>query len=122
LWILKEAGRKDVPSFDQLRLVQKEIRAECGTPSIPCKSVQGNIFFMNDPRTIMANDWSNPMTRKLLHVYPKIPEDGVISEIWHAQKWHETMDLDILSPMYNAGAAHYYVNELTCLQNRKLVI
>lgn len=54
LWILKEAGAKDVPSFDHLRRVQKEIRGQCGIPTIPCKSVVGNVFYMNDPRAIIA--------------------------------------------------------------------
>lgn len=54
LWILKEAHCKDVPSFDHLRKVQKMIRSECGIPSIPCKSALGNVFFMNDPRAIIA--------------------------------------------------------------------
>jgi hypothetical protein len=54
LWILKEAGCKDVPSFDHLRRVQKKIRSEIGIPAIPCKSPLGNVFFMNDPRAIVA--------------------------------------------------------------------
>jgi hypothetical protein len=45
--------QKDVPSFDHLRRVQKDIRAK-GIPTIPCRSVQGNVFFMNDPRAILA--------------------------------------------------------------------
>ncbi|KAJ7239672.1 hypothetical protein C8J57DRAFT_1564739 [Mycena rebaudengoi] len=122
LWILKEAHCKDVPSFDRLRQVQKKIRSQCGIPSIPCKSVQGNVFFMNDPRAIVAKDWSNPTTRKFIHVYPEIPEDGIIREIWHAQKWRKSMDLDILSPMYDAGASHYYVNEVARLKNGNFVI
>ena len=54
LWILKESGASNVPSFDALRKVQKELRAACGVPTIPCQSAQGNIFHMNDPRTLIA--------------------------------------------------------------------
>ncbi|KAJ7018199.1 hypothetical protein C8F04DRAFT_1329160 [Mycena alexandri] len=122
LWILKEGGCKDVPSFDNLRRTQKKLRSEVGIPSIPCKSPLGNVFFMNDPRAIVAQDWSNPTTRKLIHVYPEIPEDGIIREIWHAQKWRKTMDLDFLSPMFDAGISHYYVNEICSLKNGDLIV
>ncbi|KAJ7885270.1 hypothetical protein B0H14DRAFT_3737214 [Mycena olivaceomarginata] len=111
LWILQEAGCKDVPSFDRLRQVQKQIRGQCGIPSIPCKSAQGNVFFMNDPRAIIANDWTNPMT-----------QDGIIREIWHAQKWRKNMDLDMLSPMYAAGFSHYYVNEVARLRDGRFIV
>ncbi|KAJ7692327.1 hypothetical protein B0H16DRAFT_1851861 [Mycena metata] len=122
LWVLKESGCKNVPSFDALRRVQKEIRSEIGIPSIPCKSPFGNVFFMNDPRAIVAQDWANPTTRKLIHVYPEIPEDGIIREIWHAQKWRKTMDLDFLSPMFDAGLSHYYVNEVSRLKDGRFII
>ncbi|KAJ7936222.1 hypothetical protein B0H13DRAFT_2303936 [Mycena leptocephala] len=106
-------GQPSPPS--NFELIDKELRAQCGIPSIPCKSVQGNVSFMNDPRTIIAKlssgDWANSATRKLIRFHPEIPEDGVIREFCHAQKWRKNMDLDILSPMYDAGAKHYYVNE-----------
>jgi hypothetical protein len=139
LWMLRESGAKDVPSFDRLRQVQKEIRAEYGIPSIPCKSPLGNVFFINDPRTIIAQvrdsfifysiyrlslekDWANPAVRAQMHVYSEIPDDGVVREIWHALKWRKNMDLDVLSPMYDAGTAHYYVNELARLKNGDFVV
>ncbi|KAJ7868525.1 hypothetical protein B0H14DRAFT_2346529, partial [Mycena olivaceomarginata] len=109
-------------AFDRLRQVQKEIRAEYGIPSIPCKSPLGNVFFINDPRTIIAQDWANPAVRAQMHVYPEIPDDGVVREIWHALKWRKNMDLDVLSPMYDAGTAHYYVNELARLKNGDFVV
>jgi hypothetical protein len=45
LWILQEGGANDVPSFGHLRKVPKKLRSQCGMPTIPCKSVQGNIFY-----------------------------------------------------------------------------
>ncbi|KAF7349603.1 hypothetical protein MSAN_01685800 [Mycena sanguinolenta] len=122
LWILRETGARDVPSFDRLRQVQKQIREEYGIPSIPSKSAMGNVFFMNDPRAIIAQDWANPAVRAQMHLYPEIPEDGVVREIWHALKWRKDMDLDALSPMYHAISAHYYVNEVARLKNGNFVV
>ena len=143
LWILQEGGANDVPSFGHLHKVQKKLRSQCGVPTIPCKSVQGNVFHINDPRSIIAKvcgtaiiccdwlsnawthpchqDWSNPLVRKHIHFYPEIT-DGPISEVWHAEKWRYGMDLDAMSPMWDAGSRHYYVNELCQCQNGNFII
>ncbi|KAI0349150.1 hypothetical protein OH77DRAFT_1533351 [Trametes cingulata] len=121
LYVLRECGVKGVPSFDGFRKMQGQLRERCGVPTIPCKSSHGNVFWMVDPRALLAQDWVNPEIRPHIHVYPKIP-DGPISEVWHTEKWHTGLDRSMLTPMYNAGDRHYYVNELSRMHNGDMVI
>ncbi|KAL7280675.1 hypothetical protein ACG7TL_005614 [Trametes sanguinea] len=120
IYTLRECGVK-VPSFDGFRKLQARLREKCGVPTIPCKSARGNVFWMIDPRELLAKDWSNPAVRPHIHVYPEIPE-GPISEVWHAGKWHSDMNRSMLSPMYDAGDRHFYVDELSRLDTGELVI
>ncbi|KAF8217930.1 hypothetical protein K438DRAFT_1952791 [Mycena galopus ATCC 62051] len=120
--LLQIEAEDDFLAEIMVNAVQKEIRAEYRIPSIPCKSPLGNVFFINDPRTIIAQDWANLVVRAQMHVYPEILDDGVVREIWHTLKWRKNMDLDILSPMYDAGTAHYYVNKLARLKNGNFVV
>ena len=55
LWVLKESGAQDVPSFNRLRDVQTKLRETSGSPSKLYKSAHGNLFYMNDIRKIIAN-------------------------------------------------------------------
>lgn len=55
LWVLKESGAQNVPSFGQLRDVQAKLRQTSGVPSKLYKSAHGNLFYMNDIRKIVAN-------------------------------------------------------------------
>ncbi|THU81724.1 hypothetical protein K435DRAFT_808835 [Dendrothele bispora CBS 962.96] len=123
IWALKECGVNDTPSFYALCKVQKDLRKKQGVPSMECKSGQGKIFFVNDIREIVKHDWANPAVRPHIQVYPEIPEDGIVREVWHAEKWRKDMDLDILSPMYDAqNGCHFYVFEIARLKDGQLVI
>jgi hypothetical protein len=51
-----------------------------------------------------------------------IPQDGVISEIYHAQKWRKDVNPHTLSPMYDASNCHYYIDEVAHLKNGKFII
>ena len=53
--------------------------------------------------------------------YPVIPPDGIISKVYHAQKWRD-VDPHTLSPMYDAGDCHYFIDELARLKNGNLII
>lgn len=52
-----------------------------------------------------------------------IPTNGVISEVWHANKWRQDLDRHCLSPMYDAGnERHYFIDEPAMLESGVTVI
>ena len=54
MWMLREAGVRDVPSVASLREMQSRLRAESGIPTHRYESAQGNVYFMNDVREMIA--------------------------------------------------------------------
>lgn len=54
LWILREGGARDVPSLNHLRQVQASLRKSTGVPTTQHKSPKGNVYSMNDLRTLVA--------------------------------------------------------------------
>lgn len=54
LWMMKECGAKDVPSFNAFRAMQTHIRKTTGVRSEPNKSDLGNLFYVNDIRDLIA--------------------------------------------------------------------
>lgn len=54
LWMLKELGVQNVPSYDALRKLQKRLRELCGTEPKAYKSTFGNHFHVNDIRDSVA--------------------------------------------------------------------
>ena len=140
LWLLWEVGVANVPSFAGLRKVQKSLKRENIVPTVHWKSPKGHAFLFNDPCAIVANvshillsfeeltkgfkkDWANPLVAKHIHCYPVIARNGIISEIWHGQKWHHNLDQHLMSPMYDAGnGKHYFVDEPPCLKDGQMII
>jgi hypothetical protein len=54
LWVMKECGAKDVPSFNAFRSMQLHIRRTTGVRSEAHKSDLGNLFYVNDVRDLIA--------------------------------------------------------------------
>lgn len=48
--------------------------------------------------------------------------NGIVSEVYHGQKWHKDVDRHTLSPMYDAGDRHSYIDELARLRDGNYVI
>lgn len=65
LWVMKEAGARDVPSVYQLRNVQKNLKKSCaGIQTRRFRSDLGNIFYVNDLAQIIAQVRSNLCERR----------------------------------------------------------
>jgi len=67
LWILREGGARNVPSLYHLRQVQASLRKSTGVPTTQHKSPKGNVYSMNDPRTLVAMVRNIAMTVYTLH-------------------------------------------------------
>lgn len=67
-------------------------------------------------------DWANPSVCPHLRRYAMIPPNGVVSEVWHAEKWRKTMDRHCLSPMYDDGRNHFYIDEPARMKDGSIII
>ncbi|RXW15157.1 hypothetical protein EST38_g10696 [Candolleomyces aberdarensis] len=122
LWLLREAGVRDVPTATSFRKMQESLRKEKGVETVHWTSPKGNAFSFNSPTDIIANDWTNPEVRRHIRRYPVLPKDGVVSEIWHGEKWQRTLDRHALSPMFDNGQRHYYIDEPARMKDGTIVI
>ena len=122
LWGLKECGASNVPSFALLRRVQEKLRKQVATPTRMFKSVLGNVFWVNDLVHLVGKDFSNPLVRPHLHLYPEDPPEGIVTEVWHCEKWHKDVDWSHLTPMVEVGNRHFYVNEFCLMSDGTIII
>lgn len=54
LWLLRQCGVANVPSYDSFRKLQSQLRENCGSKPVMHTSSLGNVFYMNDIRESVA--------------------------------------------------------------------
>ncbi|KAI0048710.1 hypothetical protein FA95DRAFT_1678178 [Auriscalpium vulgare] len=124
IWVMRECGTPNVPSFSALRAKQAELLRAVDIRTCSHVSAMENRFYMNPPSTLLALDWANPLVREHIQLYSEITTS--ISEAWQAGKWAEEPDARSVAPMWadweHAPHRHYYVDELARLQSGQFVI
>ncbi|KAF9524888.1 hypothetical protein CPB83DRAFT_838520, partial [Crepidotus variabilis] len=70
LWA-KELGAK-VPTYHAHRRTQTSLLKELGAPTIRQVSGQGNIWYLNDIGDAIGKDFSNPVSRANMQLYPQM--------------------------------------------------
>ncbi|KAL1757677.1 hypothetical protein FB107DRAFT_289061 [Schizophyllum commune] len=120
LWLLKECGVRNVPSYDKLRKIQSSLTEVCGAKTIPHKSFLGNRFFTNNIAESIALDFANPEIAEHLQFYPE-ETAGPISEVWQAERWKE-FPPEERTPMFSRGLKRFFIEELCRLSDGTYVI
>lgn len=143
IWVMKECGTPDVPSFYALRKRQKLLTQKIeNLKTRQHTSALGNHFYMNHPVDLLAlvstllncrhracnhlhlQDWANPCVREFVEIYPEITT--IVSESWQAGKYVSEVKAEQLTPMWadwkGSLSKHFYVNEITQLGGGEFVI
>ncbi|KAF8874151.1 hypothetical protein CPB84DRAFT_1690343 [Gymnopilus junonius] len=120
LWILKEVGVPNVPSYDAFHKLQTDLRKTCGTNPTKHESMLGNIFYLNSLEDSIARNFANPEIAKHINPYPEEPE-GPISEGWQTGRWKEFKPSE-LTPMYARGLRQFYIEEVSAIDSGEYVI
>ncbi|KAJ7692285.1 hypothetical protein B0H17DRAFT_903860, partial [Mycena rosella] len=123
LWVMRECDARDVPSFKALRAMQKRIRGSCGIKTDLHKSDLGNLFYTNDIRDLISNDFANPQVAPYIQKYPEDVAGGPISEIWQVEngRWRE-IPLDEPTPSILIGVKRFYIHEIVELTDGRWII
>ncbi|GBE79608.1 hypothetical protein SCP_0208080 [Sparassis crispa] len=126
IWIMKECGTPNVPSFSALRKKQAELAHEVNVETKQHESSQSNLFYANVPSATVKLDFANPLVWPHIQVYPEV--GCSVSEFYHGEKWQyikeDELDLNQLmwADWINTPHRHFYIKELAEVRDGRLVI
>ncbi|KAF7773552.1 hypothetical protein Agabi119p4_5719 [Agaricus bisporus var. burnettii] len=123
IWVMKQSGTRNVPSFYCLRKVQEKISSSFFTPE-KYISIKGTEFWMNNPIESLRLEWANPNFRKHIKIYPEITER--VGEFWQAKKYVSEVPDDQLTPMWanwtESPHRHFFIKELARLCTGEMIV
>ncbi|KAG6819454.1 hypothetical protein H0H93_011664 [Arthromyces matolae] len=141
MWVMRECGTPDVPSFKALREMQKSLTRTVSIEPEHHTSSLGNHFFVNHPRKLLSlvsancgvssktdldinQDWANPLVRPHIRIYPEISKS--VSEFFQAEKFTKEVELDELTPMWadweRDSDRHFFVKEIAQLTDQSFIV
>ncbi|KAH7875341.1 uncharacterized protein C8R40DRAFT_1272362 [Lentinula edodes] len=120
IWLLKEAGVLNVPSYYAFRQMQSELQKAIGCEPKPFTSMLGNHFHVNDLKAAVQRNFSNPHIAPHLNFYPE-ETDGPISEVWQCERWKEYSPSQHTS-MYSSRGKQFYIDEVAQLHDNHFVL
>ncbi|KAE9393245.1 hypothetical protein BT96DRAFT_959108 [Gymnopus androsaceus JB14] len=120
LWMMREAGVMNVPSYHAFRQMQRTLQATTRSEPKPFTSSLGNHFYVNDPREAVKRNLSNPQIAQYMNFYPE-ETTGPISEVWQCDRWKEYLPSEH-TPMFSVGGKQFYINEAAILEDSRIVI
>ncbi|KAJ7792622.1 hypothetical protein B0H14DRAFT_3094163 [Mycena olivaceomarginata] len=127
IWVMKECGTPDVPSFYALRKLQQKLAQDVGLKPRHHTSSLDNQFYMNHPNDLIrlvCLIFQTPLVRTHLNFYPEVTT--TVTESWQAAKWVSELEAEDLSPMWanwtGASHRHFYIKELAQCSNGAYVV
>ncbi|KAH9837655.1 uncharacterized protein C8Q71DRAFT_856855 [Rhodofomes roseus] len=131
LWVMKQCGTPDVPGFRELRNLQTQLTKDIGVKTTHHVSSQGNEVYANGASSTFRLDWSNPLVRAHMKLYPSVQTK--ISDILGAEKALptviDTSKLDLFPLMWANwerpawAQKHFYIREVVeCYDGRFLLL
>ncbi|KAI0323277.1 hypothetical protein GY45DRAFT_1213627, partial [Cubamyces sp. BRFM 1775] len=111
-WLARRSGAQKIPTARQVKSSREKIVNVAGTSPRLHHGHCGNLYATADMATIIQHEFSNPLVRPHIDLYP---EDAgpQLNHPSQAKKWAHEVDPNLAAPMARSSEGKdYFVNEL----------
>ncbi|EGO30446.1 hypothetical protein SERLADRAFT_404610 [Serpula lacrymans var. lacrymans S7.9] len=119
LWLLQQNGVSGTSLLAQTKKMGWDLDDMCSVEIKQHMGCLGHTYYMIRPESLVKLNFSNPMTRSVLKVYPE--DSGTVSnEICQAHQWLYELDSNLTTPMYRIGSQDFYIHEPALLNDNTI--